>query len=277
MNNAVQVCPRFLDSRSGRLFLVEFAANSADGDKEPVIIVPPFGEEMNRCRRMSALQGSALASAGHRTIMFDLYGTGDSEGEFVDADWETWQRNVADVIEWTTGEDRRGFSLLAIRLGALLAMSLDGDTLGRARRLIFWHPVSGGRMFLRQFLRMRIAANLGTELEGSESIKSIMADLERGGTVEIGGYELTASLASAIDGATLDIEAGGPVPPVYWFDMSAVAAESLSPATGKLIEQLAGKGIAVNANAIEGESFWSTVEVTTAPGLLAATSAVFAN
>src|SRR5687768_8838655 len=52
-----------------------------------VVYVHPFAEEMNKSRRMAALQARALAASGHAVLQIDLLGCGDSSGDFGDASW----------------------------------------------------------------------------------------------------------------------------------------------------------------------------------------------
>jgi pimeloyl-ACP methyl ester carboxylesterase len=44
--------------------------------------VHPFAEEMNKSRRMAALQSRALAAQGYAVLQIDLFGCGDSGGDF---------------------------------------------------------------------------------------------------------------------------------------------------------------------------------------------------
>ena len=47
-----------------------------------VLVVPPFAEEMNKCRRMVTELAIRLAEQGIATLQPDFYGTGDSAGDF---------------------------------------------------------------------------------------------------------------------------------------------------------------------------------------------------
>ncbi|MEM7570930.1 MAG: hypothetical protein AAF337_14150, partial [Pseudomonadota bacterium] len=58
--------------------------------KTAVIIMQPFAEEMNRCRRLLALTQSALADRGICSLTLDYLGTGDSEGAFQEATLPSW-------------------------------------------------------------------------------------------------------------------------------------------------------------------------------------------
>lgn len=84
--------PLLLDTSTGRLFLLLRAPRNAS---RCVLFVPPFGEEMNKCRRQVTETAEALILAGYAVLTFDLIGTGDSSGEFTDAKWDAWRSDVA--------------------------------------------------------------------------------------------------------------------------------------------------------------------------------------
>jgi alpha/beta superfamily hydrolase len=52
-----------------------------------ILCIHPFAEEMNKSRRMAALQSRALAEAGYTVLQIDLHGCGDSAGDFGEASW----------------------------------------------------------------------------------------------------------------------------------------------------------------------------------------------
>jgi len=55
-----------------------------------VVFAQPFVEEMNKSRRMAALQARALAGQGWAVLLPDLLGCGDSPGDKGDARWTAW-------------------------------------------------------------------------------------------------------------------------------------------------------------------------------------------
>ena len=135
-----------------------------------VVYVPPFAEEMNKSRRMAAIQSRALAGEGWHVLRFDFAGTGDSEGDFADASWAGWLDDIAAARAWVAGQT--GFEpwLWGLRLGGLLAaVSLQGRG---APGLVLWQPVLSGRQHLQQFLRLQTGAewlSAGREAAASDS------------------------------------------------------------------------------------------------------------
>ena len=77
---ATMPTPFFLEVSGRRLFAVHHPPVDGRRVLGHVLCVPPFNEEMNRCRSMITLQARALALLGIGTLLLDLHGTGDSAG-----------------------------------------------------------------------------------------------------------------------------------------------------------------------------------------------------
>ena len=80
---------------------------------------------------------------------------------------------------------------------------------------------------------------------------------------------LAPALASGIDKlrlAQLAIPA-----PVYWLEVSPAQNSQPTPASLKVINAWIDSGAQVSAQAIAGDSFWATQEITECPNLLAET------
>ncbi len=183
----------FIDGAAGRLFTV---LRRSPGSERCVIFIPPFAEEMNRCRRQVAETAARLVDEGYSVLVPDLFGTGDSEGEFGDATWSVWLDDLSRITAWAEGEGLRADAVIATRLGcALLADCLHERALC-VRRAVLWQPVDSGAAYLQQFLRLRVAASMARDQR--ETVAELLAQLERGDTLEVGGYALSPSLAAAI-------------------------------------------------------------------------------
>ena len=139
---------------------------------ESLLFVPPFAEEMNRSRRVVALQAEALAAIGLGVLVLDLFGCGDSGGDFGEATWEQWLDDVSIAAAWLEQESQSAVGLWGLRLGASLAALAASRSADRFSRLLLWSPVARGQVFLTQFLRARVAMALsvpGVEREGLNS------------------------------------------------------------------------------------------------------------
>jgi exosortase A-associated hydrolase 2 len=240
-----------------------------------LLYVHPFGDEMNRSRRVAALGARLLAARGYGVLQIDLFGCGDSGGEFGDARWEIWKQDLALAHAWLADRALCPVGLWGVRLGALLALDYASHVAAPLSRLLLWQPVLRGSTFLTQFLRLRLANQiLGAVHGGDNGTDAMRAALRAGEPVEIGGYQLAPALAAAIDA----IDAGklqAPAVPVDWFELVAAADRPAPPAAVQLAARWRAAGASVGLHAVPDLPFWSTQEVSECPVLLAATCARF--
>jgi exosortase A-associated hydrolase 2 len=162
----------------GRFCLFHRAAGRGIG---AAVYVHPFAEEMNKSRRMAALQARALAKAGISVLQIDLLGCGDSAGDFGDATWSMWIDDVVEAVRWL--HRRTGFIplLWGLRSGCLLAHAALAK-LPAAPDLVFWQPVISGKQHLQQFLRLRIAGELIGRPGAERTERAISAPSSRTGS-----------------------------------------------------------------------------------------------
>ena len=237
-----------------------------------VLYVAPFAEELNKSRRMATLQSQAFAAAGFGVLQFDLLGCGDSDGEFDDARWTTWQRDVACAASWLDARGLGPVHLWGLRLGATLALACWKLEPRRFASALLWQPVHDGRAFVTQFLRLSVAreALLGNAVT-TDALRGQLAD---GSVVDVAGYRLAPALIGAIDEQRI-ADFGFPGASVHWFDLRANPGPA-SPATLATIASWQNRGVAVQHRTLAGQSFWSTVEITEVPALIEATTAAVA-
>lgn len=263
--------PFFLERDGRRLFVIHFRAVRAPAMRDAVVFFSPFAEEMNRCRRMSTELAEALGAAGIDLVVFDYHGTGDSGGDFADARWDGWAADGAAVVAWATEQVARPVSVLGLRLGAALALSVAAMQPDRVRRAILWQPVLTGATFLTQFLRLRVASALmgGTDKETTQSLR---ARLAAGEVLEIAGYAIDPALAGAIDRITASAVQPAASLPVDWLELAGEGAQ-LSPASRRVIDGWRTAGVRLRETVTTGELFWTTQEITVAPALIDVTVA----
>ena len=270
MASQISVRPAFIDGRAGRLFVLDYRpAGKLRGD---ILFVPPFAEEMNCSRRMVALQARRFARAGYRTIVPDLYGTGDSDGDFADATWSLWKHDL-ETVRYSLAEAGSDAPAIvwSLRLGAILAADAINDGRLEASRLLLWSPCLDGSVFLRQFLRLRLMAAMIANGGKSETVEHLKAQLDAGESLEVAGYELSAVLAREIERARLQPLLAGRRLPVDWYEMVLDASRPFPPGPARAASALAAAGLAVRTIPVPGPLFWSTPEIATPEALLDAT------
>jgi exosortase A-associated hydrolase 2 len=261
----------FIAGRAGPLFVLRRGSPTSG---RCVLVVPPFAEEMNKSRRMVALASIRLAAAGVVTVMPDLYGTGDSGGDFADADWELWRDDVVRTVRWCDSRVGPVTGVLAVRLGCALAC--DEQVLAAMpalSRTVFWQPVLDGSRFLAQFLRLRVAASMANDVR--ESVADLRRALSVVGEIEVAGYRVPSGLAGALD----EIREP-PVLPVglgvvEWFELVRENGLPVAPSSSRLIQASVAAGLSVAGHSLLGEPFWAATEIVTNDELVRATVDVF--
>jgi exosortase A-associated hydrolase 2 len=234
-----------------------------------IVYVHPFAEEMNKSRRMAALQSRALAAAGWVVLQLDLFGCGDSEGDFGQAGWSHWLDDIRAAVEWLRAETGTAPALWGLRAGGLLAAQALAGT-DPAPSLLLWQPVISGKKHLQQFLRMNVAGQLsnaaGSPRVGTQQLRE---QFEQGQIVEVGGYATAPAMALGMETAEL-------LPPlartrVAWLEVAAGTELQLSPASSRQVEMWRGAGHRVDVRIVEGLPFWQTQEIAECPALIEAT------
>ncbi|MBV6321873.1 hydrolase 2, exosortase A system-associated [Duganella violaceipulchra] len=250
--------PFFLKAGAGDRFCLYYPPHPGAEVRGSLLYVHPFAEELNKSRRMAALQARAYAGAGYGVLQLDLYGCGDSSGDFSDARWDIWLADLALGWQWLAEHSPGPAYLWGLRLGALLALQFAEQARPTPAGLVLWQAVVSGRPHLHQFMRLQNAAKLFGAGETAE-------------TDEVAGYTLAAELCDAIRNA----EAGSrPACPVQWLELAAPTQPvGLQPASALLLERWEGAGAHVDAFPLAGAPFWSTPEIAEVPALISATLA----
>jgi exosortase A-associated hydrolase 2 len=248
--------PLFLEAPAGRLFAVYFPPAPTQAKRGGLVYVPPFAEEMNQSRRMATLQARRLSAQGVGVLLLDLYGTGDSAGDFEDARWDTWIGDITAALAWLAERCPGPHGLWGLRLGGLLALEAARRAPDRVERVFLWQPVTRGRRMLDQFLRVRVAAAMGKAGPG-ESTSDLRKALAAGETLEVAGYPLSGSLAAAIDAAELTGLAPGAGCRVEWFELIPQADSGLPPAASKIAAAWRAEGADLGQHAVVGQPFWA--------------------
>jgi exosortase A-associated hydrolase 2 len=262
--------PFFLKNGAGQRFCLYH--RPAGPCRGAVLYVHPFAEELNRSRRMATLQARRLAAHGYGVLQIDLYGCGDSSGDFGDARWDVWKQDLALASAWLRERLQQPVTLWGLRLGALLALDYAREARHPLGPMLLWQPVIDGSSYLTQFLRLRtMGAMLGDENTAHPGTQGLRAALQSGQTLEIAGYDLTSELALAIDDLTAP-EVLAPAVPVHWFEMIGTLGQGPSAATTRVAAAWRDRGADLQVQAVPGPPFWATSEISTSPALLDATT-----
>lgn len=262
---AAPVVPRFLGVDGQRVFTLLRHPRRAGASC--ALLVAPFGEEMNKSRKMLTDVGIELAKRGIGSVIVDPYGTGDSDGDFSQADWARWRSDLQQAVAWCAQEGLKVDRLLGVRLGCALGAQVALEAIPGIVQTVFWQPVLDGNRFLDQFLRLRVAASM-MEQDRKESTADLRARFARGEIVEVAGYGIAPQFAAQLDGVRLPELVGPHLGQIHWIEV--VRSEQTpppAPAT-KAVEAARAAGMKVTLLPIPGEPFWSSVEIVRIPALI---------
>jgi len=254
----------FLETGRGRRFCL--LTRPASDPVGTLLYLPPLAEEMNKSRRMAALAANAFASAGWAVLQIDLFGCGDSDGDFGDAGWKDWIDDVDSGWSWLC----RTFDLepwiWTLRGGSLLAADWMKRS-GNGPNVLMWQPVTNGQQHLAQFMRLKVASEMLVESDAKNVMTRMREALKAGESVEIAGYQLSPALASGFDGAKLAFEAGYAARCVL-IEVASAGRQEASPALRMLEQRSSEAGVQVALEVVPGTAFWQTQEIEVVPALI---------
>ena len=269
---STEIEPLFIDSAAGRVFALYFAPHGAP--RGAILYLPPLAEELNRCRHLAAEQARIFAASGYACLVLDLFGTGDSAGELADANWNIWRTDVTTAADWLEHKTGMPVTLWGLRFGALLAADIASSAPERFSRLLFWQPVTDGKTYLTQFLRLRIAFLMDRGLP-PETTDDMRNRLKAGEPVVVSGYVLPGNLACSIDQIRLGNLANLKKIQIDWFENVSEPGKPLSIASQKIIENMRTQGTLINVHAFTAPPIWALHERDEAPDLLSLTTEIF--
>ena len=232
-----------------------------------IVHVHAWGEEMNKSRRMAAMQSRTLAEAGYAVLQIDLLGCGDSAGDFGDASWDDWLADVQAARCWMRDRYDAPQWLWGLRAGCLLAAQAAAQT-DQACDFLFWQPVTSGKTHLQQFLRLKSA---GALMDGKNKgvMDAVKRDLAEGRAVDIAGYTLNPALAAGLERARLEPPLGRGR--LLWLEVSTRDDATLAPAAETALTAWRNAGYDVRSRLVQGPMFWQTTDIEDAPALIGAT------
>jgi exosortase A-associated hydrolase 2 len=272
LKSPISYQPEFLSLTSGRLFSLKISLAGVN-KKKALIFIPPFAEEMNKSRKMmkSILEVTAECGDG---FLFDLFGTGDSEGDFASASWGKWKQNLDDYVDFVMSRGNyTSIEFICLRTGSLLLNDWLNDihqsnTEKAIDGIHYWNPVVKAQQFVTQFLRLKLAAEMMRSDGDKRTTKDLMAELQQNGQLEVAGYMLNKVLIDEMLTANISLPEHYDKTALFYYDVSGRG--TLTPAITNAASSVR-KAEDYNIHAIKGLQFWSTQEISMSEELLTMT------
>ncbi|WP_116364720.1 serine aminopeptidase domain-containing protein [Parahaliea mediterranea] len=281
-----QLSARYLGVPGERVFTLSFQPQQAA--RGQVLYLPPFAEEMNRCRALAAAQARQFAAAGYGCTLMDYRGTGDSDGVFEAVSLQDWLADVGLVLDDIAQRYSQPPLLWGIRSGCLLGACTAGaanasstvtnstaaSAIGtRIAGLLMLQPVVSGRRFVRQLVRQRIAAAVERGA-GETSSEDIQQRWQAGESVEIGGYQPSARLMLELEQMELtDFNLAGL--PLRWLEHLGEGQDEPGLAVQRMLDTLREGGAQVELHGFAGPAIWQLNERAATPELLDVLGALY--
>lgn len=246
----------FIESAQYRAFITQYGESR---QQKNVLLLPSMFEEMNLCRAILAKQANFLTQHGYCVYALDYAGTGDSEGDINQVTAMDWQRNIIDAVSWLKAQGVSTLSIWGVRFGGLMAFqSVTAiQTLLPVDSMLLWKPVTKGKQFMTQFLRLKQANSM---MQGQEKVNWRQHILD-GNETEVAGYPINEALLHSIDGLEMPKQLDHNLP-IHWMELSAT---KITPAINMQTKLWAEDRFQVTC--FEGSAFWQIPEIFVQPAL----------
>jgi pimeloyl-ACP methyl ester carboxylesterase len=119
-----------------------------------------------------------LSARGWHVLRFDYYGTGDSAGDFAEANREQWLADVDTAVEELKdiGQLSR-VALVGMRVGGALAAQV-AERRRDVDRIVLWDPVMDGKSYLLEVGAPSTASSQGPDVLGVVLAPEARRDME---------------------------------------------------------------------------------------------------
>lgn len=257
MNAAVDDEAFFFASQGARLYGVLHrgsAPRAGEGAALGCVVVHPFMEERQDSHAVLRDLALRLAATGVPALRLDLFGCGDSEGEWGEATIERWLDDLHAAHEEL--QRRTGCAsvmFLGLRFGATLA-GLAARRCGAAR-LVMVQPLVRGDAYVMDLLLAHLAAEMVLHRKVGLARESLVGELDAGRSVNLFGYQLTAAQYREICAIDLARDLAGFSGPALVVD---VARTSSARENKDLVALVAALGAtATLARAVEAQTLYA--------------------
>lgn len=294
-----RITPLFLDCfEHGRRFALIVEPPPDRDVRGAVLCVQGLGDEANLSRRVLIGQALRLADEGWTSVIVDLYGCGDSDGDTTEAHMAIWQADLLRSAAFARQHAPGGFVILGVRLGCLLAAELSSALDGLVTGLVFWQPPASGAAALDQWLRLERIGGVGRAAVSPGAAGALVppsspsdapaSDGRRGpedpgstaraSCLSLGGYLFHRDLVEALGALSMRPPLHGDqrTPcPVLMVGVQRIPSPRAptAKALSELVELWRSAGYSVETAAVQGEPFWASLEPSDQAALVDATAA----
>jgi len=192
----------------------------------------------------------------------DLFGCGDSDGDFRDATWETWVDDLTTAFGWLRERVGGRVGLVGIRLGGLLALDFASRARRNIDRVLLWHPVVNGQQMMTEFLRLGILSDaIGERVGEPVTTQELRQKIGSGGPVEVLGYEIMPHFEQAMAAIHIAQLGLAVAAPIQWLEVVSAAEDPGRPLAQTTVQAWQAAGREATLHLVAGRPFWSSPKI----------------
>lgn len=202
--------------------------------KSHLLFIPPLFEQANKTRHHITRSANNAYHQGIASIIFDHFGTGDSEGELSQVNLALWQADILKQIKELKASSPQNI-FLSIPLSASLLLSTQ--ILNEVDAVMLQQAEFNGKSFVKQLKRLNVVA----ELNHAKSVSTEQATKtnDNSALLDIAGYQIPTSLLAELSEQCVAMIATSDTP-CYWFEWQN-STQALSPNRFKQQQLFASK------------------------------------
>jgi exosortase A-associated hydrolase 2 len=247
----ININAEFYPGKEGKLFRLIRTPENFSGH---VIYLVPLFEQANQTRHMQTRLALSAYHLGLQSILYDHYGSGDSEGELWQSDLLIWQQDLIQQITELKCSSSKPVFISSLLSSALL---LNDKILALIDGLLLAQPEFNGKRFVQQFKRLSLAG----DLLHRKSLELIADE------IDIAGYKMQKKLLDDLSQQSL-VQLSELNIASHWLEWCAEGDE-LPLSRSKQKQGFATKHHSVVFSCIDDVKFWQSTELELAPKLVA--------
>ncbi len=254
----ISIKAEFYRGTKGQLFRLIRSPKSV---KSHLLFIAPLFEQANKTRHHITRSANNAYHLGIESIIFDHFGSGDSEGELSQVTLSLWQSDILKQIKDIKAHSPEDI-FLSVPLSAALLLSTE--ILNEIDALILVQADFNGKKFVQQLKRLSLAADLNHS--ASESNKKADQLNVNPALLDIAGYQIPAALLAELSGQSIATLARCDTT-CYWFEWQN-SAQSNSLGRVKQQQLLASKAKQFALFTTLDCKFWQLTELQLADDFL---------
>ncbi len=180
--------------------------------KSHLLFIPPLFEQANKTRHHITRSANNAYRQGIASIIFDHFGTGDSEGDLSQVNLALWQTDILKQIKDLRASSPHNI-FLSIPLSAALLLSTK--ILNEVDAIILQQAEFNGKNFVKQLKRLSLVAELNQTKP--ISIEHANQTNEHAPLLDIAGYQIPISLLAELSEQGVAIISESDTA-CYWFE-----------------------------------------------------------